>query len=108
MEKMVNRHLQNRLEKNNFYSNSQSGFRASHSTYDGLIRLQHSAHEALTDKTFCVNVFLDISKAFDTMCHHGLLTNIKNLDIKGNMGNFIQNSKNNSQSDRQNIKLLES
>ena len=90
MEKMVNRRLQNHLEKMSFYSNSQSGFRASHSTYDGLIRLQHSAHEALTDKKFCVAVFLDISKAFDTVWHQGLLTKIKNLDIKGNMGNFIQ------------------
>ena len=67
--KILNRRLRHFLEMNNYYTPYQSGFRAAHSTYDCLIRFQHSANDALRNKKYCIAVFLDIAKAFDTVCH---------------------------------------
>ena len=70
---MVNRRLQQHLETLHYFNPNQSGFRASHSTNDTLCRLEFSARNALLRKEFCVAIFLDIEKAFDTVWHHGLL-----------------------------------
>ena len=90
LEKIINRRLQYFLESNNYYSQTQSGFRNSHSTLDGLLRFQHSAQTAINESKFCVAVFLDIKKAFDTVWHQGLLSKLKNIGLKGNLAKFIQ------------------
>ena len=87
---MVNRRLQALLESRTFYSPVQSGFRAGHSTLDCLSRLEHDARMALLRKHYCVAVFLDIERAFDTVWHHGLLQKLSSLGISGNMANFLQ------------------
>ena len=91
MEKMVNRRLQQHLETLEHFNPNQSGFRASHSTNDPLCRLEFSARNALLKKEFCVAIFLDIEKAFDTVWHHGLLHKIKTIGINGSLAKFIQN-----------------
>ena len=67
MEKMVNRRLLSFLEHKNFFSNFQSGFRAGHSTYDSLCRLESDARLSILNREFCLAAFLDISKAFDSV-----------------------------------------
>ena len=91
MEKMVNRRLHQHLESIHHFSPNQSGFRASHSSNDPLCRLEFSARNAILRREFCVAVFLDIEKAFDTVWHHGLLQKIKDLGINGSLAKFIQN-----------------
>ena len=88
-EKILNRRLQHFLEKHNFYSPYQSGFRAGHSTLDGLIRYQHSANSALREGKFCVAAFIDISSAFDTVWHHGVLSILRDLGLVGRLAKFI-------------------
>ena len=91
MEKVLNKCLNLYIERNKSYTSTQSGFRASHSTLDALCRLQHSAREAILEKKFCVAIFLDIEKAFDSVWHHGLLLKIKALNLAGHLPKFIQN-----------------
>ena len=92
---MVNRRLQHFLESKDFYDRNQSGFRNSHSTLDGLIRYHHSAQTAINKSQFCVAVFLDISKAFDTVWHHGLLLTLQKLGLRGYLAKFIKEFLNN-------------
>ena len=90
MGRMVTRRLQQHLEELNFYSPYQSGFRSGHSTLDSVTRLEHSARNALLHREYCVAVFLDISNAFDSVWHHGLLTKLRTLGLTGNLARYIQ------------------
>ena len=91
MEKMVNRRLQLHLESNKILSTYQSGFRASHSTLDPLIRLEHSARSAILEGKFCIATFLDISQAFDNVWHYGLLSKLFSVGIPKKLANYIKN-----------------
>ena len=88
--KMVNRRLQAFLELQAFYCPTQIGFRAGHSTFDGLSRLEFDARQAILMGRYCVAVFLDIARAFDTVWHHGLLLKLQSLGLSGNLARFLQ------------------
>ena len=90
MGKIVNRRLQQYLETINFFSENQSGFRACHSTLDNICRLEHDARMAIMQKKICIAVFIDISQAFDTVWHHGLLMKIKEIGLNGYLANFLK------------------
>ena len=90
LEKMVNRRRQHFLESNKYFNPCQSGFRAAHCTVDSLIRLDHSARQAILLKQYCIAVFLDIEKAFDSVWHHGILLKLQAMGIKGYLPKFIQ------------------
>ena len=51
----------------------QFGFRKSHSTYMALMVLMDKLNKALDDGNMVIGVFLDFSKAFDTVDHDILL-----------------------------------
>uniref|UniRef100_A0A2P2HYD1 RNA-directed DNA polymerase from mobile element jockey-like n=1 Tax=Hirondellea gigas TaxID=1518452 RepID=A0A2P2HYD1_9CRUS len=89
LEKIITRRLQAYLEENNFYDH-QSGFRAGHSTLDALTRLESSVKESMLLNKYCVAVFLDIAGAFDCVWHHGLLQKLKQMGMKSNLPDFIQ------------------
>lgn len=91
MEKIINSRLLLHLEKHNILNPHQSGFRKSHSTFDGLSRLEHDIKQTFQQKQFLVTIFIDIEKAFDTVWHTGLLTKIHQLGLRGNLPIFIQN-----------------
>jgi ribonuclease HI len=90
LEKMLNWRLQAYLERRSFYDPCQSGFRSRHSTLDGLARLETSIKDSLLLNKFCVAIFLDISKAFDSVWHYGLVQKLKGLGLIGNLPIFIQ------------------
>ena len=90
LDKMVTRRLQQHLETIKYFTPNQSGFRAGHSTIDAITRLEHHARTALLTKQYCVCVLLDISQAFDTVWHHGLLTKLHNIGISGRLAQYLQ------------------
>ena len=87
--KMITRRLQYFLASIDFYSPTQSGFRAGHSTLDGLCRLENAARNAILMGHYCVTVLLDITKAFDSVWHHGLLLKLSSLGLAGNLARVI-------------------
>ena len=56
----------------------QAGFRAQHSTYTHLHRLQHVITSAFEKHRYQSVAFLDISKAFDSTWHAGILYKLAN------------------------------
>ena len=90
MEKMINRRLQLFIEENGTLPPYQSGFRVGRSTLDNLTLLTSDIKEALTSKQYCIAIFLDIQKAFDTVWHHGLLEILKSMGLTGNLPYFLQ------------------
>jgi len=90
IERIANRRLQFYLESVGFLTPFQSGFRSGHSTLDPLARLESAIRRSLIQADCCVGVFLDISRAFDTVWHHGLLRKLSDMGLTGNLPHFIQ------------------
>ena len=71
------------------YSN-QFGFRKDHSTYMALMILMDKITKSLENGEFVVGVFLDFSKAFDTVNHDILLTKLHHYGINGSAMKWFQ------------------
>ena len=54
------------------------------------MRLQSEIQNAINHKEYTVGVFLDFNKAYDMLWREGLLYKISNLNIDGNMYNWIK------------------
>ena len=91
MEKMANKRLNWFLETNECLSDYQCGFRKGRSTNDHLVRLETFIRETFQLKQHIVAIFFDLEKAFDTTWKHGILRDIHNLGLRGNLPIFIEN-----------------
>ena len=90
MEKMVNGRLMWYLEKGNYLSSVQYGFRKLRSTTDALLSLESSICNAFAASKHHVTVFFDIEKAYDTAWRHGILTSLFDFGLRGHLPIFIQ------------------
>ena len=71
------------LSKNVLYE-KQFGFRQNHSTSHTINYSVDCVAKKIEDKKHVVGLFLDLSKAFDTICHSKLITKLHNYGIRGN------------------------
>ena len=85
--KFIERIIYNRfLEYFNKYSilsDKQYGFRKNHSTSLALVDLYDKISTAIDQKEIAVGIFLDLSKAFDTVNHSILFDKLKYYGIRG-------------------------
>ena len=80
-ERLVHVRLSSFLEKNNILSNFQLGFRPAHFTQHAINYLHEKFVQALDNNEHVVAVFLDLSKAFDTVNHEILLCKLQKYDL---------------------------
>ena len=78
---MYNR-LSSFLETNNILYNKQFGFKKGHSTNHAIPKLVHDVFRAFDKKEYTLGIFIDLSKAFDTVDHHILLKKLVNYRVK--------------------------
>ena len=84
LEKAVYMQLYAYMTNNNLLTMSQYGFRKGHSTELAALELVDRIGKDLDNKTTPISVFLDLSKAFDTLDHKILITKLKYYGIESN------------------------
>ena len=70
------------LENNNSLYKLQFGFRKKHSTYMALMILIDKLIKCMENGEYVIGVFLDFSKAFDTVDHSILLRKLFHYGIR--------------------------
>ena len=76
-ETVVHQQVTSYFISNNLFAKAQSGFRSGHSTQDVLLRVTEDWKLALDDDNLVGIMFIDLSKAFDSI-DHSLLTVLRN------------------------------
>ena len=76
------------LTNHNLLYNNQFGF-CRNSTYIASIQLVNNLAPAMDNSESTAGVFLDLSKAFDTIDHHILLNKLDHYGIGGHSFNWV-------------------
>ena len=71
------------LENNNILTNNQYGFREGRSTTAAVLSLTDFVLESFDNKKHAVGVFLDLTKAFETVKHDILLDKLALMGVNG-------------------------
>ena len=75
--------LNNFVEKNNILSEHQYGFRKNRSTELAIIEFIDKITKAIDKGQYTIGIFLDLSKAFDTINHSILIKKLEYYGIRG-------------------------
>jgi len=82
-EKLMHKKLMSFIDSNNILSRCQFGFRSNSSTSDAILEFLDGAVDVLDQKKSMITVFLDFTKAFDTVKHNILIDKLRFLGIRG-------------------------
>ena len=90
MDKIINKRLVYTIEERGGFPKNQAAFRTGRGTYDNLITIETMIRKSIVEKKISTVLFLDIEKAYDTVYRRIILEELKRLDIKGRMFNYIK------------------
>ena len=88
-EKLIHKEFSEFFNRNNLFNDVQFGFRSKHSTMHALINAVENLHEAIDNKSHSLGIFIDFSRAFDTINYDLLLSKLNNYGVRGNFHNLI-------------------
>jgi hypothetical protein len=83
MERAVYKYTYNFIFEHSLLYAYQSGFIRGHSTVYQLLEMYHRVCQNLDERLSTILIFCDISKAFDRVCHEGLIKKLKSYGISG-------------------------
>ncbi len=88
LEKIVYKQLYN-FVKDKLHS-SQYGYRRKHSTEHALLELNDRILQSLDNGELCMGIFIDLSKAFDTLDHQILIEKLRHYGVRGTPLNWFK------------------
>ena len=89
MERCIHKYLYNYIIVNDILTPLQYGFRHGDSTTNQLLHTYHTICEAVDKGKEVRAVFCDISKAFDRVCHKGLLFKLRTISCSDSIVNWF-------------------
>ncbi len=101
LKRIVHNRCYSFLVKNNILYQRQYGFRNQHTTYMAVLDFVKNISDAIDNDKLTLGIFMDLSKAFDTI-HHDILLDTLPLWIPWNITYLVTFQKGNSMS---NIKM---
>jgi len=83
LEKIISKFILNHFESNNLLMDQQHGYRKWHNCQTALAVVYDHIQEKLSHKQFVIGIFLDLSKAFDTLNHDILFYKLRYYGFRG-------------------------
>ena len=90
LEKIFEKRLRLFVDKNNVLFDGQYGFRTNRSTGFALNEMVDTIVKAIDNNKFCIGVFIDLKKAFDTVDHSLLIKKFKYYGVRGISSKFLE------------------
>ena len=90
LKRLVHTRILEFLEANNKLSSHQHGFRKGHSCQTQLLGTIHEWARSLDKRLFTQVIYLDFSRAFDSVPHQTLIMKLNCMGIKGNILRWIE------------------
>ena len=90
LERFISKALMNHLLSENLLSNKQFGFIPQRSTITQLLLYLNKCIDEIVDRNVVDTIYLDFSKAFDSVPHKRLLSKLLSYGISGNTRNWIE------------------
>ena len=89
-EKIIYKRISGFLSKENVLNDNQFGFRKGHSTVHALHSSVRKIEVAMDSRMHTVGIFIDLSKAFDTLDHNIMLEKLDHYGIRGIAKNLLE------------------
>ena len=90
IEKLIYNKIFQFLVRSETLFKSQYGFRKAHNTTHATLDFLQTVEAALKEDEYAVGVFIDLSKAFDTLDHDILLAKLDHYGIRGNLLSWLE------------------
>lgn len=88
-EKLMKKFLMNFLKNKNVLNSNQFGFRQGLNTFDALKAFSEEIYSNLDKKYSLLSIFIDFTKAFDTVRHDILLQKLYYYGVRGTIYNWF-------------------
>ena len=89
LERIINKRLIWHLESNTVLASTQTGYRQFRSTEDQLALLAQDIEDAFQEKKKVLEIFYDLSQAFDKVWKEGLLLKLLRASVHGKMYKWL-------------------
>ena len=89
-EKAMHKRITNFFVKFNLLYNDQYGFQSKKNTTDAIIKFTDQCYDILDSKEQLLSIYLDFSKAFDTVDHKILCKKLERYGIRGQINKWFE------------------